>query len=322
VATNTDDPKEEPKEEPQKVKVSRKRRRLYETGSENDNQTEAATGKDVESEPAETAPSPKTKPKAKAKAKPKSEPKSEPKAKKTTKETAKEPVKTPAPESKAVSKTVSTVVSKSKEKKKDTTDTAETKPKDEPKPKTEPKAEPVSTPAAVQARTPEPEAAPVETEMVEVEVAGSECLAEANSIVKKYVYFSFGTSFLPLPLLDTTLLVALNLKMIHSLSKIYNVPYNRNLGKSIVLSLLGGINAFSVSALTIRGLLKIVPGAGYLSGLTFISVSAITSSTTYAIGKVFISHFESGGNLLNLRPEKFKDFVNEKVEERLKKDKD
>ncbi|MCP5048871.1 MAG: DUF697 domain-containing protein [bacterium] len=285
---NTENTKDDQqKDDQQKIKVKRSRRRLYETGEPNETEKTTAPP-EVKETKKETKPTTKPAAKTKAKVSKKAPEKIKPAAKKSEEEP---PVKTAEPPVK------------------------KEPPKKEPAAKKEPpKKESTKTPE------PPPPPAPVTSRQEDAPEADNKRATQAHTIVKKYAYFSLGTTILPLPLLDVSLLTALQLKMIQRISKLYDVPFQKHLGKSIILSLLGGLNAFSLSRLAFRGLLKIVPGAGYLAGLNFLSVTAITTATTYAIGKVFIQHFETGGTLLNLKPQEFKEYMNKECDRRLKED--
>jgi predicted exporter len=55
----------------------------------------------------------------------------------------------------------------------------------------------------------------------------------------------------------------------------------------------------------IAGIATLIPGIGQAVGVThMIGVSTIGGATTYAIGEVFIQHFEAGGTFLTFDPEK------------------
>ena len=100
--------------------------------------------------------------------------------------------------------------------------------------------------------------------------------------------------------------------MLYSLTKLYDVPFSKNLGKSFIASLLGGIMPTS-SAMTLASLAKAVPGLGTVTGM--ITVSVLGGATTYAIGSVFMQHFESGGTMLDFDPKKMRDYFSGKLEE-------
>jgi uncharacterized protein (DUF697 family) len=133
-------------------------------------------------------------------------------------------------------------------------------------------------------------------------------LNQADNIVKNHVIASLAVGLIPIPLIDMAALTGIQLKMLHSLTKHYQVEFSNEIGKSVIASLLGGILA-TETAIPAASLLKIIPFVGQVSGM--VSVSILGGAATYAIGQVFINHFESGGNLLNFQPEKMKEFVAE-----------
>jgi uncharacterized protein (DUF697 family) len=119
---------------------------------------------------------------------------------------------------------------------------------------------------------------------------------EAMSIVNTYMGWTSGASLLPAPLVDIALVTMIQIKMVADLAKLYEVPFSKNIAKTIIAGLLGSL----VPVGLVRGtssLLKAIPGVGSLLGI--ISAPAFTSASTYAIGKLFIQHFENGGSLMD-----------------------
>ena len=136
--------------------------------------------------------------------------------------------------------------------------------------------------------------------------------SQATNIVKKHVIVTMGASLVPIPLFDLVALTSVQLKMLYSLTKLYQIPFSKNLGKSSIVSLLGGVMPTS-AAMTLASLAKVVPGLGTATGM--ISVSVLGGATTYAIGSVFMQHFESGGTLLDFDPKKMREYFSSKVKE-------
>jgi uncharacterized protein (DUF697 family) len=60
-------------------------------------------------------------------------------------------------------------------------------------------------------------------------------------------------------------------------------------------------------------MLKAIPGVGGLIGM--VASPALAGASTYALGKVFIQHFESGGTLLDFDPAKMKAYYASQYEE-------
>ena len=135
---------------------------------------------------------------------------------------------------------------------------------------------------------------------------------EAHNIVKNHVLGAMGISLVPIPLVDLVALSGIQLKMLHSLANLYQVPFSENLGKSLIVSLVGGVMPTS-TAITLASFTKALPVVGTATGM--VSVSILGGSTTYAIGSVFIQHFESGGTLLDFNPKEMRDYFTNKFQE-------
>ena len=137
-------------------------------------------------------------------------------------------------------------------------------------------------------------------------------LIEAQNIIKNHVIGSMGISLVPIPLVDLVALSGIQIKMLHSLARLYRIPFSENLGKSLIVSLVGGMMPTS-TAMTLASLTKAIPGLGTATGM--ISVSVLGGATTYAIGNVFVQHFESGGSLLDFDPKQMRDYFATKLRE-------
>ena len=135
--------------------------------------------------------------------------------------------------------------------------------------------------------------------------------AEGDSIVKRYMLGAFAVGLVPLPLVDVAALSGVQLKMLHSLSNLYGVEFSSHLGKPMIASLLGGSIPVSLSS-HVASLVKGIPVYGQLTGM--VSRSIFGGASTYAIGKVFIQHFESGGTFLTFDPRQVSDYYADQFE--------
>lgn len=133
----------------------------------------------------------------------------------------------------------------------------------------------------------------------------------ADKIIKDYSYGSSLTGFIPIPFVDTIGLIGVQRLMIYKLSKVYNVPYSKELTKIWISTLMSGLTTSAVSPL-LGSAVKLIPGIGTLAGGTTMAV--LGSSSTYAIGKVFQQHFEKGGTLDNFNPETAKEALYQELE--------
>jgi len=143
---------------------------------------------------------------------------------------------------------------------------------------------------------------PIQTmeEVLEKKVATS---IAAHETVKNYVLVAMTVGFVPFPLVDIAALLAIQLRLTHHLAEQYQVYYSNNVANSLILSLLSSV-VTTTSTVPLASVIKIIPVIGSVAGL--VSVAILGGASTYAVGKVFIQHFESGGNFLDFNPEKMK----------------
>jgi uncharacterized protein (DUF697 family) len=137
-------------------------------------------------------------------------------------------------------------------------------------------------------------------------------LAQAEAIVKGYMLGALVVGLVPLPLVNMAALVGVQLKMLHSLANLYEVEFSSQLGGSLIASLLGGGIPVSLSFQVARFAVKSLPLYGWVAGL--ISGSLFGGAATYAMGKVFIQHFESGGTFLTFDPQQVRNYYAQQFE--------
>ena len=117
----------------------------------------------------------------------------------------------------------------------------------------------------------------------------------ANRIVKHRMWWSAGFGLLWMPFVDAAAVTALQLTMLHKLCEMYGVEYDRDRLKEWIAALAGGVGSTML-------LKRIVPLVGMLTG------PVMYGASTYAIGKVFIQHFETGGTLLTFDADKMRGY--------------
>jgi len=120
--------------------------------------------------------------------------------------------------------------------------------------------------------------------------------AAAAGIVKTHSVAAIATRLLPItPLIGSAALVAVHVRMVRQLARLYEVDFSEQRAKSLIGSILG------VSATgTVMALLSAVPVVGLLGAVV------VPSAATYALGKVFTEHFASGGTFLTFDAQKGK----------------
>ena len=129
---------------------------------------------------------------------------------------------------------------------------------------------------------------------------------QATKLVDRFAVWSGVAGLLPIPVVDLVVVAGLQLQMLRRISQIYEVPFSENRGKALITSLLGAMIPTS-SGLGMADALKAIPVVGTLISACVTPVLA--AGATYAIGRVFIQHFASGGNLLDFNPPDYKEFL-------------
>ncbi|MBF0286682.1 MAG: DUF697 domain-containing protein [SAR324 cluster bacterium] len=135
---------------------------------------------------------------------------------------------------------------------------------------------------------------------------------KASVIISNYMLLSLGVGILPFPILDTIALSAVQLKMVKSLSKLYDVKYSEEKSRAYIGTLLGSVASLSIYG-SLGSLLKFIPVIGQIAGVVLMPLTS--AACTYALGHVFVQHFELGGTILDFNPEKTKDYFNEQVKQ-------
>ncbi len=138
-------------------------------------------------------------------------------------------------------------------------------------------------------------------------VASALRMSEAQNIVKANVITSMASGLIPVPLFDIISLTNIQFHMIQTLAEHYEIPAD-NISKSLVTSLISG-SLPVVSILGLGSLIKSIPGIGSLAGSG--SVAIISGAIGYAVGQVFIRHFEQAGTLEDFNPTSAKEYFNE-----------
>src|SRR5437016_4058068 len=120
-------------------------------------------------------------------------------------------------------------------------------------------------------------------------------LARADTLVKDHMLMSAAVGLIPAPGIDLLAGLAIQLALLKRLANLYGVTFSENAARGIILSLIGAIGTGGLAAGLFFSAFKLIPGAGTLFGV--VSMPIAMSAVTYAIGKLFINHFELGGTL-------------------------
>lgn len=155
-----------------------------------------------------------------------------------------------------------------------------------------------------QKTTPEAETKPEATETQELTPAAR--LEMATKLVDRFALWGGIGGLIPVPIVDVAAVAGVQVQMLRRLSQIYNVPFSENSGKALIAALAGTMIP-ATSGIGAASMLKSVPILGTIaSGFV---MPALAAGATFAIGKAFVQHFESGGTLLDFNPPDYREFI-------------
>jgi uncharacterized protein (DUF697 family) len=135
---------------------------------------------------------------------------------------------------------------------------------------------------------------------------------EARDIIKAYLGWSFCAGLIPVPGVDLAALTALHVNMIRDIGKIYDVPLKRAGITPIVSALVGAVIPTVVADSSVSSMVKGIPVIGTALGMAVLP--GLSTAATYAVGRVFIQHFELGGNFFNFDPAALRNFFKSEFE--------
>jgi uncharacterized protein (DUF697 family) len=148
---------------------------------------------------------------------------------------------------------------------------------------------------------------------IAADVSNGDRRARATKLVERFSFWSGVAGLLPVPFVDLAAVGALQIQMLRQISRIYDVPFSENRGKAVVAGIAGTVIPLSTSV-GMASVVKSVPIAGTaIGGLV---TPALAMGATYAIGKVFIQHFASGGTLLDFEPPNYREFITREMQSR------
>lgn len=133
----------------------------------------------------------------------------------------------------------------------------------------------------------------------------------ADQTVKNWSQWATVAGFIPVPLLDLAAISGVQIKMIYDLCKVYDIPFDQRRVRAIVSGLAGG-GVTTVASTALSGtFIKSVPVIG--STLAAVTQPVMSYATSFAIGTIFVRHFESNGTLMSMSIESLKATYHEQV---------
>ena len=127
----------------------------------------------------------------------------------------------------------------------------------------------------------------------------------ADKVIRDHVIVGTGTGLIPIPVFDLVAAIGTQLNLIRKLAQVYDVPFSENRAKSAVTALLGSLGGVGAGTFIATSFIKTIPVFGTALGIA--GSGATLGAFTYAVGKVFQQHFETGGDVLNFDAQAYKD---------------
>lgn len=123
----------------------------------------------------------------------------------------------------------------------------------------------------------------------------------SEKITERYVLWAMGGGLIPIPLLDLAAIVGTQIKMLSEISALYDKPFSDNRAKMVVIPLVSSVGLAPAGVTLLGSLSKVVPVVG--QALSGVAMPIFAGGITLATSRVFVAHFESGGTLLDFKPE-------------------
>ncbi|MCP4691387.1 MAG: DUF697 domain-containing protein [Desulfobacterales bacterium] len=143
------------------------------------------------------------------------------------------------------------------------------------------------------------------------EVNDAETDAKMNKTIRNHALASMGVCLIPFPAVDLVGLTGVQLNLVRNLAKGYRIKFNDSKVKHLVSSLVGTGSSIPFATI-VASAAKFIPIVGHAMASVAMPISA--GATTYAVGKVFLQHFASGGTFLTFNPDKVRAYYAEMLE--------
>lgn len=119
-------------------------------------------------------------------------------------------------------------------------------------------------------------------------------------LIVEYAKKAAKAAAIPLPIGDIMAVTDVQMTMLREISNRKSVPYSSSAANAVIT----GLAPIQSSWSTVSSAIKFFPYLGTVAGM--VSGAYAHAATTYAIGYTILDHFNSGGNLSNFTPSKYK----------------
>lgn len=155
----------------------------------------------------------------------------------------------------------------------------------------------------IQKESPEESSELAQCTTLEDEIASLKLNNDVGKTIRRHIAVASAIGLLPIPLFDMAALIAVQMNLIRKIAKAYEVPFTKNKVRTIVTSLVSAVLPTALTP-TVASISKTIPLVGQTAGA--VTMPVLAGAATYATGRVFVLHFESGGTFLNFDIDKVK----------------
>jgi uncharacterized protein (DUF697 family) len=125
--------------------------------------------------------------------------------------------------------------------------------------------------------------------------------AGAMRIVHRYVGVSAVAGLITIPVVDVATLGGVHISLIRDLCRHYEVDFSEHTARAIIIAIVASLVPGAIGSVLGRKALAAIPFMSHPAGL--LTMSAFSAGVSYALGNVFVRHFEAGGTLDTFDPQ-------------------
>jgi len=144
------------------------------------------------------------------------------------------------------------------------------------------------------------------------ELTPAERQNEALHSIKNHAITAMGIGILPVPGLDLIALTGVQLSLLRKIGGLYGFTLSDERGKKLLASILSGYLPLVIAG-PVSSILKFIPGVGIAAGV--LAQSTLAGAVTYAVGKLFLQHFEAGGTVLDVDTKEMGQKLKQQIQE-------
>lgn len=146
--------------------------------------------------------------------------------------------------------------------------------------------------------------------MIPADLLEDDPLVDVHALhtVKSWSQWAVLGGLIPAPVIDTVAITGVQIKMIHALCNLYHVEFKKEAALAVVSGLVGGTVTTSLAGMGSM-FLSHLPVVG--SWMKYTAQPVLSYASTYALGRVFMRHFENKGTMADIDSKKLATYFKE-----------